>query len=71
MNCIGDTTRTNIIYLGKTGLIENAAGDDKQSKRGLHIWIRAGHAILQENKSAVLDLLDSLACPSELIIIIM
>jgi hypothetical protein len=40
--------------------------DSLANPRGAFVmWTRNGHAIQQENKSAVLDLLDALAYPSE------
>ena len=50
--------------LGKSGL--QMLLDTVKNPRGAFVmWVRSGHAIFQENKAAILDLLDALAKPDE------
>jgi pimeloyl-ACP methyl ester carboxylesterase len=50
--------------LGKTGL--RMLLDSLENPRGAFVmWTRSGHAVLQENKAAFMDLIDALACPTE------
>ncbi len=37
----------------------------RNPRAGMVIWTRSGHNLIQENKTAMLDLLDALACPME------
>lgn len=40
--------------------------DTLNNSRGAFVmWVRAGHALQQENKTAIFDLIDILACPTE------
>jgi hypothetical protein len=49
--------------LGKSGL--RMLLESVQNPRGAFVmWSRSGHAVLQENKTVVLDLLDALCCPT-------
>eukprot|EP01041_Mallomonas_annulata_P003889 gene3889-7762_t len=50
--------------LGKSGL--RMLLQTTSDPRGAFVmWVKAGHVIQQENKTALLDLLDALACPKE------
>ena len=62
--CHGSEDYAKYSILGKNGLrmLLNSLLD----QRGAFVmWTRAGHALFQENKTPVLDLLDALANPSE------
>ncbi|CAM9255759.1 unnamed protein product, partial [Ectocarpus fasciculatus] len=66
---IGRTTKhlwshqLNAVSLGKNGLRMLLESID--NPRGAFVlWCRAGHAVMQENKSVVLDLVDALCCPT-------
>jgi pimeloyl-ACP methyl ester carboxylesterase len=62
--CNGPADYAKFSLLGRTGL--KMLLDCMENPRGAFVmWTRAGHAIQQENKTAVLDLLDALACPME------
>jgi hypothetical protein len=50
--------------LGKNGL-RMVLDTLKNTKGAFVMWIRSGHAVQQESKQSVLDLLDALVCPTE------
>jgi hypothetical protein len=37
----------------------------RNPRAGFVMWTRSGHHLAQENKTAILDLVDALACPME------
>ena len=62
--CNGPIDYAKFSLLGRSGL--RMLLDSIDNPRGAFVmWTRSGHAINQENKTALLDLMDALACPTE------
>ena len=61
--CHGSDDYAKYSILGKNGL-HMLLGSLQDPRGAFVMWTRTGHALLQENKTPVLDLLDALANPS-------